>query len=165
MHVSLWGSARCLLPVVLMPPTVQELQAQLLGHLLGLNTAVLFSPSIVLSIPPVDFANHPSFALILQHWHMQTCLQTHVPLYSLKPCIPALMCWPSLTAPVIKCCCHSAMFGSCHIYPTWPCNWNSGRLCNCSARSCKKTKKNPLFLNSFSRQFAVITTDPQTSST
>lgn len=71
-----------------MPPTVQELQAQLAGP--GLNTAVLFSPSIILYVPPVDFANHPSFALILQHWHMQTCLQTHVPLYSFKPHIPAL---------------------------------------------------------------------------
>lgn len=45
-----------------MPPTVQELQAQLAGHLLSLNTAVLFSPSIILSVPPVDFANHPSFS-------------------------------------------------------------------------------------------------------
>lgn len=83
-------SAQCLLPVVLMPPTVQELQAQLVGHLLGLNTAVLFSASIILSIPPVDFANHPSFALVLLHWHTQTCLRTHVPLYSFKLLIPAL---------------------------------------------------------------------------
>lgn len=33
-------SAQCLLPVVLVPPTVPGLQAQLVGHLLGLNTAV-----------------------------------------------------------------------------------------------------------------------------
>lgn len=49
--------AQCLLPVVLMPPTVQELQAQRAGHLLGLNTAVLFFPSIIIAIPPAVSAN------------------------------------------------------------------------------------------------------------
>lgn len=72
-------SAHCLLPVVFMPPTVQELQAQLAGHLLGLNTAVLFSPSIILSIPPVDFANHPSFSTdIGKPVHKRLCTFTAV---------------------------------------------------------------------------------------
>lgn len=72
-------SAHCLQPVVFMPPTVQELQAQLAGHLLGLNTAVLFSPSIILSVPPVDFANHPSFSTdIGKPVHTRLCTFTAV---------------------------------------------------------------------------------------
>lgn len=49
--------AQCLLPVVLMPPTVQELQAQRAGHLLGLNAALLFFPPIIISVPPAVSAN------------------------------------------------------------------------------------------------------------
>lgn len=71
--VSLWGCAQCLLPVVLMPPTVGELQAQLVGYLLGLYTATLSFPSIIFSLPPADNAKSPSVAVI----HSFPRAQTH----------------------------------------------------------------------------------------
>lgn len=56
-----------------MPPTVGELQAQLVGYLLGLYTAALSFPSIILSLPPADYANNPSVAVI----HSFPRAQTH----------------------------------------------------------------------------------------
>lgn len=62
--VSRRSRVHCLLPVVLMPPTVRQLQAQLVGYLLGLYTAAPSFPSVLLSLPPAVCANSPSVALI-----------------------------------------------------------------------------------------------------
>lgn len=143
--------AQCLLPVVLMPPAVQELQAQRAGHFLGLNTAVLFFPSIIISVPPAVSANRLH---LLSFSNTDICRLVYMsaPLYRWTAHTCSL-CWPLLTAPVIKCCC-CAISVSCHIYPICPLNWNSGRLRN---RSCpthhgvKKTKKS-LVLDLIERQ-------------
>lgn len=80
--------ALCLLPVVLMPPTVQELQGRRVGYLLCLYPTAPSFPTISLSLPPADCAN--SYPVALIHLfpcakHMQTyavvseSIQTLVP--------------------------------------------------------------------------------------
>lgn len=119
-YVCLCETVPSILPVVLMPPTVGELQAQLVGYLLGLYTAALSFPSVLLSLPPADYANSPSVALIHSFpgaW-THTKVSKHVCIYiciviAHSTLLTSSLCWNT----TYNCC---PIFGSCHILPNVP---------------------------------------------